>query len=209
MSDTRPTRRAFLKSASGVAAGGVVGQQVVAASSNAPAQETNEPVVLAGEIDVELTLNGEKQIVTCEPRTTLLSALRHRCDPPLTGTKLVCDHGSCGACTVLVDGEPACSCLMLAVDASGREVRTVEGLAGDDGELSPVQEAFVEHDALMCGFCTPGCAMAITACLERDPEASLSAVKRACAGNTCRCGTYPHIFDAAMTAGRRMRGGKR
>lgn len=197
------TRRAFLKGAGGVAAGGVVGAQVAA-----EAAQDGEPERLAGEIEIQLSINGSTQTITCEPRTTLLTALRDRCQPPLTGTKLVCDHGSCGACTVIVDGEPACACLMLAVDARGREVRTVEGL-GEPGALSPVQEAFVEHDALMCGFCTPGFVMAITACLEKDASASLEDVKRSCAGNTCRCGTYPHIFDAAMTAGRNLRGGKR
>ena len=142
-----------------------------------------------------------------EPRTTLLSALRHHCDPPLTGTKLVCDRGNCGACTVLLDGEPVVSCLVLAADAAGREIRTVEGLAAGD-ELTPLQEAFCEEDALMCGFCTPGFVMAITACLERNPAAGLEEVKAACAGNVCRCGTYPHIFNAAHAAVRKQRGGR-
>jgi aerobic-type carbon monoxide dehydrogenase small subunit (CoxS/CutS family) len=183
----------------------MVGQQAIAASKTAePAKR--EPKTLAGEIEVELSVNGTKQKVACEPRTTLLNALRNHCEPPLTGTKIVCDHGSCGACTVLVDDEPVCSCLMLAVDAAGREVRTVEGLA-PEGELSTVQEAFVEHDALMCGFCTPGFVMSITSCLEKNSGASLADIKASCSGNTCRCGTYPHVFDAALTAGRRLRRG--
>jgi aerobic-type carbon monoxide dehydrogenase small subunit (CoxS/CutS family) len=215
MSDTRErdrepdgyTRRSFLKGA-GVAAGGITLTGAAAASAKAPAAAANPAVArLSGEIEVELTVNGTLQKVTCEPRTTLLGALRDRCRPPLTGTKLVCDHGSCGACTVLVDGEPACSCLMLAVDAHGRQVRTVEGLA-PEGELSPLQEAFVEHDALMCGFCTPGFVMSLTGCLEKNPGADITEIRSACAGNLCRCGTYPHIFDAALAAGRRMgRGG--
>jgi aerobic-type carbon monoxide dehydrogenase small subunit (CoxS/CutS family) len=212
MSDTRErdrerdgyTRRSFLKGA-GVAAGSFTLTGAAAAADEAEASADGPPR-LAGEIEVELSVNGAKQKVKCEPRTTLLGALRDRCDPPLTGTKLVCDHGSCGACTVLVDGEPVCSCLMLAVDARGREVRTVEGLA-PDGELSPLQEAFVEHDALMCGFCTPGFVMSLTGCLEKDPGADLGRIRAACAGNVCRCGTYPHIFDAALAAGRRMRPG--
>ncbi len=204
MSDSRHSRRAFLKGAGGVAAGGIVGPSALA--SSATESTTRAPKRLAGELDVELSINGAKQKVRCQPRTTLLNALRNHCDPPLTGTKLVCDHGSCGACTVLVDDEPACSCLLLAVDARGKEVRTVEGLANED-ELSPVQAAFVEHDALMCGFCTPGFVMSITACLEKNPGASLPEIKSACAGNTCRCGTYPHIFDAAVAAGGRMRKG--
>ena len=198
------TRRSFLKGAGTVTAAGVAIPAATSASTSAA--EPRDPSRLADDIEVELSINGEKQKVKCEPRTTLLSALRDRCEPALTGTKLVCDHGSCGACTVLVDGEPACSCLMLAVDAEGREVRTVEGLA-PEGELSPLQEAFVQEDALMCGFCTPGFVMSLTACLEKDPGADITQIKKACEGNLCRCGTYPHIFQAALEAGRRMKGG--
>jgi len=194
------TRRSFLKGASGVAAGGLV----TAGAGAEPAPAQADPRRIRGPARIELRVNGATLAVEVEPRTTLLGALRHRCDPPLTGTKLVCDHGSCGACTVLVDGEPACACMLLAHDAVGREIRTVEGLA-PEGELSPVQEAFCEHDALMCGFCTPGFVMSVTGCLERDPDADLDAIKAACSGNLCRCGTYPHVFEAALAAGRAMR----
>jgi len=198
------TRRSFLKGAGTVAATGVVAQNALAAP---PAAEGTARIPrLAGEIDVKLKVNGTTQAVKCEPRTTLLSALRHRLDPPQTGTKLVCDQGTCGACTVLIDGEPVCSCMTLAVDAQGKEIRTVEGLADGD-VLSPVQAAFVENDALMCGFCTPGFVMSVTGCLEKNPDSSLPEIKSACSGNLCRCGTYPHIFDAAIKAGREMKHG--
>jgi len=199
------TRRSFLKGAGTVAAGGVVAPTALASSAEAAETSARIPR-LAGEVEVELTVNGKSQKVACEPRTTLLSALRHRLEPPHTGTKLVCDQGACGACTVLIDGEPVCSCLTLAVDAAGKQIRTVEGLADGDA-LSPVQAAFVENDALMCGFCTPGFLMSVTGCLEKNPDASLPEIKSACSGNLCRCGTYPHIFDAAVKAGRELKQG--
>jgi len=133
-----------------------------------------------------------------EPRTTLLDALRNRANPPLTGSKLVCDRGNCGACSMIVGGKLVYGCLQLAVDARGKEVRTVEGLQRGD-ELSAVQRAFCEKDASMCGFCTPGFVMAITHCLENHPKADLERIKAACAGNLCRCGTQPHVFEAALS----------
>jgi xanthine dehydrogenase YagT iron-sulfur-binding subunit len=160
-------------------------------------------------VELELEINGAKQKVSVEPRTTLLNALRNHCTPPLTGAKVVCDRGSCGACTVHLDGQPVYSCMTLAADAVGRQVTTVEGLA-KEGELTEVQRALCEHDGSMCGFCTPGFVMSITACLERKPGATLDEIKHACAGNLCRCGTYPHVFEAALAAGRALRakGGK-
>lgn len=190
------SRRSFLKGAGGVTAGGLLGETLAAAPSR--------PLVRrAGPAKVTLTINGERRQVEVEPRTTLLNALRNHCQPPLTGAKLVCDRGTCGACTVLLDGRPVYSCMQLAVEAEGREVTTVEGLA-KDGELNAVQKAFVKHDATMCGFCTPGFVVALTACLERDPRASREEIRRACGGNFCRCGTYPQIFLAAEEAGREL-----
>jgi len=148
------TRRSFLKGAGGVAAGGVVGRAL------AESAQDEDVRVLSGPTTLELSINGRTAQVTAEPRTTLLAALRDRLEPPLTGAKLVCDHGSCGACTVHLDGRPVLACMVLAADAVGHEVTTVEGLA-PDGELTPLQEAFCEHDALMCGFCTPGFVMAL------------------------------------------------
>jgi xanthine dehydrogenase YagT iron-sulfur-binding subunit len=137
--------------------------------------------------------------VTVEPRVTLLNALRNQLD--LTGAKQVCDRGSCGACTVLLDGEPVCSCLMLAHDAAGHEITTVEGL-GTPEKMSPLQAAFVECDALQCGFCTPGFVVAGTALLTHNPDPSLEQVKDGLAGNLCRCGTYGRVFEAVQKAAR-------
>lgn len=201
------SRRRFLKGAGEVAAGGVLAGGIIgttARSAGASAQQ-RDVETLAGEIDVELSINGAKQTVKVEPRTTLLSALRNHCSPTLTGTKLVCDTGNCGACTVIVGGAPVYACMLLAADMRGKEIRTIEGLAKGE-ELSPLQDEFCKHDALMCGFCTPGFLMSITAALEKNPKCSLDEIKTACAGNVCRCGTYPHIFDAALDAGKRMGG---
>ncbi|MBL8858450.1 MAG: (2Fe-2S)-binding protein [Planctomycetes bacterium] len=202
------TRRRFLQgagevAAGGVLAGGLVGRSTAHAAGAAAGFEDVE--TLSGEVDIELMVNGAKQKVHVEPRTTLLNALRNHCSPTLTGTKLVCDRGNCGACTVLVDGSQRYACLQLAVDLRGKEIRTVEGLATGE-ELSPLQDEFCKHDALMCGFCTPGFLMSITAALEKNPSADLAEIKSACAGNVCRCGTYPHIFEAALAAGLRTKG---
>jgi len=213
-------RRLFLRNAGGVAAGAVIGQGLLAACQADPgarastAAEPAAPVAkqgatkLAGEIEIELSINGAKQKLRLEPRTTLLNALRNHCTPPLTGTKLVCDRGNCGACTVHVDGAPAYACLLLAAAQTGKAIRTIEGL-GTPEQLSPLQENFCAHDASMCGFCTPGFVMSITACLERRPDADLETIKQSCAGNVCRCGTYPHVFAAALATARGQKGGTR
>lgn len=204
------SRRDFLKGAGGVAAGGVLGAHVDAASERGARQDeagSSEVECFAGLVPIALDVNGARLELEIEPRTTLLSALRCHAEPALTGTKLVCDRGNCGACTVLLDGEPVYSCLTLALSAVGRSVRTVEGLA-EGSELSPVQAAMLRCDGLMCGFCTPGFTVALTACLERDPASDLDAIRRACAGNFCRCGTYPHVFQAGLEAGAQMRGGR-
>jgi xanthine dehydrogenase YagT iron-sulfur-binding subunit len=199
------SRRSFLKGAGGLAAGGAIGS--AAQSAGGPAAASG-PLRLTGEVEVELSINGAPRKLKVEPRTTLLDVLRTKLEPPLCGTKLVCDQGACGACTVLIDGRARYACMTLAVDAVDKEVRTVEGLA-PEGLLSPVQQAFWEEDALMCGFCTPGFVMAVTACLEKNPAATEEEVRWACSGNLCRCGTYPHVFAAAAKAGRRMRGEER
>jgi aerobic-type carbon monoxide dehydrogenase small subunit (CoxS/CutS family) len=203
------SRRNFLKTAGSVAAGGAIAHGLIASSASAERSSSEDVETLEGEIEIKLSINGETKTVKVEPRTTLLNALRNHCDPPLTGTKLVCDLGQCGACTVHVDGKPAYACMLLAADMRGKDVRTIEGL-GTPQSLSPLQQAFWENDASMCGFCTPGFVMAISACLQKNPSADLSEIKRSCSGNVCRCGTYPHIFKAALeVAGHATNGGKR
>lgn len=192
------SRRGFLQGAGGAAAGALL---VSSDAKPAPAS------LRRGEEPMTLRVNGEDREVTVEPRTTLLDALRIRLEDPLTGTKLVCDRGTCGACTVLMDGAPVCSCLVLAADAEGHEITTVEGLA-PAGEMNPVQRAMCKHDGMMCGFCTPGITVTLTAFMAERPDASKDEVKEALSGNYCRCGTYPHVFDAALEAGRELQGGK-
>jgi xanthine dehydrogenase YagT iron-sulfur-binding subunit len=183
------SRRNFLKTAGvGAAATGLVG---VGARSDAAT------VLGPGPVPLSLKVNGAVKAVTVEPRVTLLSALRNHLD--LTGAKQVCDRGGCGACTVLVDGEPVASCLMLAADAVGHDITTVEGLGAPE-KMSALQAAFVECDALQCGFCTPGFVVAGTALLKKMPSPSLDQIKEGLAGNLCRCGTYGRIHDAVRDA---------
>ena len=192
------SRRGFLQGAGGAAAGALlIGPEAESAPSKSK----------AGERSVTLRVNGEDRPANVEPRTTLLDALRIRLEDPLTGTKLVCDRGTCGACTVLMDGAPVCSCLVLAEDAVGHEVTTVEGLA-PSGEMNAVQRAMCKHDGMMCGFCTPGITVTLTAFMESKPEATRAEIQQALSGNFCRCGTYPHVFDAALEAGRELKEGK-
>ncbi len=153
---------------------------------------------------IQLHINGKKHTVQVEPRSTLLGVLRDGLD--LTGTKEVCDRGQCGACTVMLDGKTVLSCMILAVDARGKKITTVEGLA-DGQNLSPVQQAFAEKDALMCGFCTPGLVMSATALLHNNPNPNLEEIKEGLSGNLCRCGTYPKVFEAVQSANKISRKG--
>ncbi len=146
---------------------------------------------------VRLRVNGQPHELMVEPRHTLLDTLR--VDLSLTGTKKVCDMGDCGACTVLVGGRAMYSCLLLAVDCEGRDITTVEGLV-HDGQLDPVQRAFIETDAFQCGFCTPGQMMSLKALLQENPAPSDDAILRAVTGNLCRCGAYPNILKAGRLA---------
>ena len=150
-----------------------------------------------------MTVNGVERAATAEPRTLLSDFLRHRLR--LTGTHVGCEHGVCGACTVLLDGEPVRSCLIFAVQAHGGELRTVEGLAPGDEELHPVQQAFHEAHGMQCGFCTPGFLMSLVALLEEKPDADEDELLDALSGNLCRCTGYANIVAAARTAQRRMR----
>lgn len=142
---------------------------------------------------ITLQVNGHTQVVEVEPRRTLLDALR--LDLGLTGAKLVCNMGNCGACTVLVNGTAVYSCLTLAIECEGKRITTIEGLT-QDGTLHPLQQAFVEHDALQCGFCTPGQVMSAYALLARDPHASQDEIVANMSGNLCRCGAYRGIVEA-------------
>jgi aerobic carbon-monoxide dehydrogenase small subunit len=148
--------------------------------------------------DIELEVNGRRHRVSVEARRTLADVLRQ--DLGLTGTHLGCEHGICGACTVLVDGEPARACLLFGVQATGRRIETVEGLADEDGTLSPLQEAFSEHHGLQCGFCTPGFLMLATGLLREEPEPSDDDIRDVAAANLCRCTGYQGILDAIRAA---------
>jgi xanthine dehydrogenase YagT iron-sulfur-binding subunit len=189
------SRRKFLKGVGIAGAGAAIADHLFVESQ---AKETTQQTI-SGATKVTLDVNGQRRAVEVEPRTTLLNALRNHLDPAVTGPKLVCDAGTCGACTVLLDGKPAYSCLVLAVDATNKKITTVEGL-GSTEKPNAVQAAFVEHDALMCGFCTPGFVTTISAYLKQNPHPSLDEVREACKGNFCRCGTYPRIFEAALAA---------
>lgn len=150
---------------------------------------------------VALTVNGTRYNLNIEPRRSLGDALREDCG--LTGTHFGCEHGVCGACTVLMDGAPVRACLVFAVQADGAEIRTVEGLA-DGNELHPLQEAFSEHHALQCGFCTPGMLMLTAALLEHDPAPDRETIREVVSSNLCRCTGYTNIIDAVETAARRL-----
>ena len=189
MSDDSPrsgfTRRDLVR-------GTLVGAIAVGAGAKgARAAETGS--VGPGPAPLELKVNGTVQKLSIEPRVTLASALRDRLG--LTGTKVVCGRGACGACTVLVDGTAVCSCLTLAHEVSGSSITTIEALAMD-GRLSPLQQAFIEADALQCGFCTSGMIMSCKVLLDANPKPSRDQIRAAVAGNLCRCGTYPHVIDA-------------
>lgn len=184
------SRRSFLRS---------VGVAPVAAAVLSPAQaEAQQQARVLGPdaVSVSFTVNGERRSVKVEPRVTLLDALRNQLD--LTGSKRVCDRGSCGACTVLMDGRTAYSCSVLAIDAADAEIRTVEGLA-QGTVLHPVQQAFCEKDGLMCGFCTPGFVMSTVALLEKVPSPTAEQARHALDGNICRCGTYVRLLEAALS----------
>lgn len=160
-----------------------------------------------GEIAVGMAVNGEPRQATIEPRLTLADFLRERCH--LTGTHLGCEHGVCGACTVLVNGAAVRSCLMLAVQAEGAEVTTIEGIDGADGGLSDVQQAFRDAHGLQCGFCTPGFVVSVTAFLRDHPQPSDREIREALSGNLCRCTGYQGIINAVRLAAERSGTGAR
>jgi xanthine dehydrogenase YagT iron-sulfur-binding subunit len=194
------SRRGFITSMGA----GVVG---TAALGVKPAEDAPASAVAAGEaVTLALRVNGVPRRVAVEPRTTLLEVLRGPLG--LTGAKPACERGECGACTVLVDGEPRYACMMLGLEAEGRDVVTVEGLL--DGEtLGPVQQAFVEKDGFQCGFCTSGQVMAVEGLLRKKKDPTPEEIREGVSGNLCRCGAYAHIFEAAGRAAELKRGGGR
>jgi xanthine dehydrogenase YagT iron-sulfur-binding subunit len=186
------SRRAFLKT---VGAGGLAAGVLSPADADAQA---GVRAVGPGPVPIQLTINGRVHRLEVEPRVTLLDALRNRLD--LTGVKRVCDRGSCGACTMIVDGRTIYSCSTLAIEAQGKQIRTVESFATAAG-MHPVQQAFCDRDALMCGFCTPGLVVATVAMLEKTPKPTPEQARRGLDGNICRCGTYVKVLEAALNAG--------
>ena len=153
-------------------------------------------------VPVTLTVNGQKQELALDPRTTLLDALREHIG--LTGSKKGCDHGQCGACTVHVDGQSVNSCLILALSAQGKAVTTIEGLAKANGDLHPLQQAFIDHDAFQCGYCTPGQIMSGVACITSGHAGSEGSIREYMSGNLCRCAAYPNIVGAIVDAKAKM-----
>ena len=153
-----------------------------------------------GGYPLRVTVNGREHRLSVDPRTTLADLLRERLG--LTGTKIGCNHGTCGACTVQLDGRRRLSCLTLAVTTDGRAVRTIEGMAGAGGGLHPVQRAFVEHDALQCGYCTPGQIMSADACIREGHANSDREIREYMSGNLCRCAAYPNIVAAVRAVAR-------
>lgn len=203
MSHNKPSfngvnRRAFLS-----AAGGVVAVPLTARAAPSPAQApvAQDP---SAPVQVTLRINGESRTLALDARTTVLDALREHLG--LTGSKKGCDHGQCGACTVLLDGERVVSCLTLAVAAEGREITTIEGLASGE-KLHPMQQAFIEQDAFQCGYCTPGQIVSAVACVREGHAGSDEDIREYMSGNICRCAAYPNIVAAVKQAAPEIRKG--
>ncbi len=190
------TRRGFLQIMG-------AGAMASAATRDLKAQPTARVADPAEMTKIRLQVNGRRHRLLVEPRWSLLFVLREKLG--LTGTKVGCERGECGACTVLVNGQPRYACLTLAVEAEGKEITTLEGLMKGE-ELGPVQQAFLEEDAFQCGYCTPGQIMAVEGLLRSNPNPSLEEIRRGVSGNLCRCAAYEHIFKAARRAGELRRG---
>ena len=195
------SRRGFLK---GIGVSTAAAGVITAVKPIAEAAANNTGVVGPGNVAVTLKVNGQSRKLNVEPRVTLLDALRNRLDT--TGPKKVCDRATCGACTVLLDGKPVYSCTMLAIEAEGHEVTTVEGI-GSPNKLSAVQKAFMDHDAQQCGFCTPGFVTAATAFVREHPNATIEQVRAGLGGNLCRCGTYAGMLLAVSDAAKQRAAG--
>lgn len=194
------SRRGFIKGVSG----GIVGAASLSVVKRGSAAEKYGEVIGPDKATITLTVNGAVKKLTIDPRVTLLDAMRNQLD--FTGTKRVCNRGECGACTMIVNGDTVLACSMLAIDADGAQITTIEGLANGD-KLHPLQQAFVENDALQCGFCTPGFIMSGAALLKKNSSPSMEEIKYSVSGNLCRCGTYPHVFKAIDDAAKAMQKG--
>ena len=187
------SRRSFL-----IATASSAALPAVARAASAKAVLAQDPRNVSAPIGLALRVNGGERLVALDIRTTLLDALREHLG--LTGSKKGCDHGQCGACTVLVDGRRVLSCLTLAASAEGRDITTIEGLAKPDGPLHPMQQAFIDLDAFQCGYCTPGQIMSAIGCVREGHASSDAAIREYMSGNLCRCAAYPNIVDAVKQA---------
>jgi xanthine dehydrogenase YagT iron-sulfur-binding subunit len=203
MSDTqgrnknRPglSRRDFLRGSGAAAATAALAEAPLVPVAEAAPVRTESTAIGPGPVKLTLDVNGAQMTTNVEPRVTLLDALRNYLD--VTGCKRVCDRGTCGACTVMVDGKPVYSCTMLALEAQGTKIKTAESLI-DGSKLDAVPAAFVRHDAQQCGFCTPGFVVAMRAAFDKNPNATPAEIEEALSGNICRCGTYQQMRDAVV-----------
>ena len=203
--DANISRRSFIKGVGTGTVAATVAPTILVGDEKSAEAQTDEAISTA---EIQLNINDTVYEIEVEARTTLLTVLRDGIDTggnnvDLTGAKLICDRGECGGCTVLVEGKSVYACMMLAMDAQGKQITTVEGIANGD-DLHPVQEAFIKHDAMMCGFCTPGFIVSSVALLNENKKPTTTEIKEGLSGNTCRCGTYPFIIDAVETAAQKM-----
>jgi len=198
------TRRTFIKSVgiSSIGVAGARGDGMLGQLQKAGILQ-KDSIVGPGKINVTFLVNGKNVNTHIEPRTTLAEAIRDYLH--LTGTKIGCNRGACGACTVILAGKAVPSCMTLALDAIGKPIETIEGLEESKDKLHPVQDAFIEHDALQCGFCTSGMIMSAKYLLDKTKSPTSEEIKEAVSGNICRCGTYPHVFKAVETAANKLK----
>jgi xanthine dehydrogenase YagT iron-sulfur-binding subunit len=195
------SRRSFLHGSAVTTVGATLLDNAVACAAEAQTENStlasSSPSLGPDAVPIVLHINGATKTIRAEPRMTLAEALRGPLG--LTGTKIACNRGACSACTVWLEGQPVCACMILAIDVAERAVTTIEGLSRGD-ELHPVQQAFIDHDALQCGFCTPGMIMSCAALLKHTAAPAAEDVRTAISGHYCRCGTYPHVIEATLAA---------
>jgi len=200
-SPTSVSRRGFLRGAGAVISSSIVAGTEVLEAAAPPTAQLQGP----GKVPITLRINGSSKSLNLEPRVTLLDALRNELE--ITGAKRVCDRSTCGACTVQLNGKAVYACSILAIEAQGKEVTTIESLS-QPGKLHPLQQAFVDHDGQQCGYCTPGFVMACKSFLDKNPNPTLEQVRKGLGGNLCRCGTYVGITQAVLETAKKMKGGR-